>query len=180
MPVRPTVLRRLIAVAVAAAALLLGPTAGAAWAHDSLESSAPADGATIATAPAALTLDFEEAPQALGAQVSVTGPDGASVTDGDPTLSGATVTQQLADDLPAGAYVVDWQVASDDGHPVSGSFGFTVTEGGSAAASSAPAATGDGPVTPSDSSSSPLPWIGLGAIVAAAGVVLARQLRRPA
>jgi methionine-rich copper-binding protein CopC len=183
MPESPPVLRRLVAVTVAAAALLLGPIAGAAQAHDSLASSSPADGATVGTAPAAVTLVFAEAPEALGTQVSVTGPDGTSATDGDPTLSDTTVTQPLADELPAGAYAVEWQVTSDDGHPVSGSFGFTVTEGVGDAATSAPAdtaATGEGAAAQADSGSSPLLWIGLGVIVAVAAALLFRQLRRPA
>ena len=181
MPYRRPVLRRVLALVVATGALLLGSTA-TAWAHDSLGSSTPADGATVGTAPAGITLEFDEAPQALGTQIAVTGPDAASVTDGAPVLSGATVTQPLADGLPAGAYAVEWQVTSDDGHPVSGSFGFTVTEGGSAAGTSAPAdpaATGEGAAAQADSGSSPLLWIGLGVIVAVAGALLFRQLRRP-
>jgi methionine-rich copper-binding protein CopC len=175
MPSRPTALRRLLAVFGGAALLLLGPTATTAWAHDSLESSAPAEGASV-TAPAAVTLEFGEAPQALGTQVAVTGPDGTSVTDGDPTVSGSTVTQQLATDLPAGSYAVEWQVTSDDGHPVSGTFGFTVAGGASTPGSS----DANAAAAPADSGSSPLLWIGLGAIVAVAGVLLVRQLRRPA
>jgi methionine-rich copper-binding protein CopC len=175
MPSSPTVLRRLIAVLAGATVLLLGPVATAAQAHDSLESSAPANGASVA-APAAVTLEFGEAPQALGTQVAVTGPNGASVTDGDPAVNGSTVTQPLAADLPAGAYAVEWQVTSDDGHPVSGTFGFTVADGASTSGSTDVSAAS----APGDSGTSPLLWIGLGVIVAVAGALLVRQLRRAA
>jgi methionine-rich copper-binding protein CopC len=170
---RRSVLRRVLAVALATGAVLLGPTAPA-WAHDSLESSTPADGASVG-APTAVTLEFGEAPQALGTRVAVTGPNGTSVTDGDPAVSGSTVTQPLAADLPAGAYAVEWQVTSDDGHPATGSLGFTVTVGGSTGPAGVNAAS-----APAESGSSPLLWVGLGAIVAVAGVLLVRQLRRPA
>ena len=175
MPKRPSVLHRVVAITAATAALLFGPAVPAAQAHDSLTSSAPADGASVA-APAVVSLEFAEAPQALGTQVAVTGPDGASVTDGDPEVSGSTVTQPLVADLPTGSYAVEWQVASDDGHPVSGTLGFTVADGGGTSGSSDAHAA----AVPTDSGSSPLLWIGLGAIVAVAGALLVRQLRRPA
>jgi methionine-rich copper-binding protein CopC len=30
-------------------------------------------------------------------------------------------------DLPAGAYTVDWRGLASDGHPMQGTFGFTIT-----------------------------------------------------
>ncbi len=44
--------------------LLLG--AGAAQAHNSLQSTDPADGSTVATAPERVTLTFDEPAQSLG------------------------------------------------------------------------------------------------------------------
>lgn len=72
-----------------------------------------------------------------------TGPDGAVVSVGDPEVLGATVRQPLAEGLPAGAYTVDWRVTSGDGHPITGSIGFTVAEG--AAPSTAPAPSSAAP-----------------------------------
>ena len=61
-------------------------------------------------------------------------------------MRGTTVTQPLAGGLPAGAYTVEWRVTSADGHPLSGTFGFTVAQG----AATQPAAGAAGPVTTVD------------------------------
>src|SRR5690606_3408340 len=57
--------------------------------------------------------------------VVVTGPDGASWADGPAVGSGSTVTQALRP-MTSGAYSVPWRSVAADGHPVSGTFGFTV------------------------------------------------------
>lgn len=148
----------------------------AAAAHDALTAATPADGASVATAPAEVALEFSGVVQELGAQVVVTGPDGTAVGDGEPQVVDTTLTQPLAPDLPAGTYAVDWRVTSPDGHPISGTTSFTVTTGEAAApvreaSSSAPAG-----------SSSSGTWIGIGAgvVLLAAVAVAARQLRRRA
>lgn len=115
----------LAALATTFAALLL--TAGPAAAHNALRSSDPADGATVDTAPAQVTLTFDQSALELGTEVVVTAADGTPVSAGAAQLSGTSVVQPLAEDRPAGAYRVDWRVTSSDGHPISGSFGFTAT-----------------------------------------------------
>ena len=122
---RPRLLRLSIAAA-AAAALVLGPV-GSAAAHDVLVGTTPAQAGTVDTAPSSVSLEFSDAPQSLGTEVVVTGPDGTAATDGAPEIAGSTVTQQLAGGLPAGTYTVEWQVTSADGHPLTGSFAFDVT-----------------------------------------------------
>ncbi len=130
----PRRLLALVATAAAAGALvLIGPSP--AQAHAELLHTTPADKGSMPTAPAEVTLTFDEPPIALGTRVQVTGPAGI-VSTGTPQIVGATVHQALLPDLPAGAYRVIWRVTSDDGHPVSDTFGFTVTAG--AATSSAP------------------------------------------
>ena len=131
------------------AIVLLGLVSGAtaASAHNSLASTDPADGATVAVAPAVVTLTFDEPAQALGSQIRVTGPDGAVVSTGDVVLSGSTVAEHLVDARPAGTYTVAWRITSTDGHPVSGSFTFTAT--GAAGASIEAGAHGGGERSPS-------------------------------
>jgi copper resistance protein C len=117
--------RRLLATL--GAGLLLSLAVGTsvpAYAHDELQSSNPADGATLATPPTQVVLTFEEAPVDLGLQVVVTSPDG-SASAGSPRIEGATVVQDVQPSAPAGRYTVEWRVTSDDGHPVSGRFAFT-------------------------------------------------------
>ncbi len=113
-----------LAVALAAATLLL---AAPAEAHDSLLGSEPPDGAVLPTPPTQVVLTFSEPPSAVGAEVLVQGPGGALPAQGAATVDGVTVTQALAPDLPAGDYAVTWRAVSGDGHPVTGTFAFSVT-----------------------------------------------------
>jgi methionine-rich copper-binding protein CopC len=105
-------------------ALVLSP--GVAQAHDELTGSEPVDGAT-AEAPEEVTLTYSGQIATVGATVQVTDEDGQEVTDGDPEVEGTSVVQDLVDDLPDGEYAVAWRVTSQDGHPISGEFGFAVT-----------------------------------------------------
>lgn len=156
-------------------ALLVPAVAGApaASAHDRLTAATPADGASVATAPAEVALRFSGVVQELGARVVVTGPDGTAVGDGEPRVVDTTLTQPLAADLPAGTYTVGWRVTSGDGHPISGTTSFTVATGQAPAPVQEASATG-----PAASSSSGV-WIGVGAgaVLLAALAVAARQLR---
>lgn len=131
--------RRRWPVALMGALVALALTAPAAAAHTELVSSSPADGAILQTAPTTVVLTLNEAAVALGTRVIVTGPAG-EVQTGKPRLVERTVAQNLQPGSPAGRYTVRWRVVSDDGHPVSGSFVFTV-----AADAPTPAAT----ITPS-------------------------------
>lgn len=183
----PRVLLRLTAGALTAAALLLGPGMTAASAHDELVGTTPASDATVGSPPAQVTLEFSGALQALGTQVLVSGPDGAQASQGAVELAGTTVTQPLSDDLPAGTYTVEWRATSADGHPLSGTFTFAVAAGASAATSPAEAVPADpvresasaGPTSPGPSGvSAPMAWTAAGAVLAAAGVLGVRRIRR--
>jgi len=128
---------RAMLASLAAAGLVLTAAAPAS-AHDSLVSSSPADGQTVATMPDSIVLTMNEAAVAVGTRVVVSGPDG-EVQQGRPHLNENTVEQSLEPSAPAGRYTVTWRVTSADGHPVSGTFSFT--------ASSAAAATSSGPMS---------------------------------
>jgi methionine-rich copper-binding protein CopC len=148
-----------VLVTAAGALALAGglATAGPAAAHDRLESTNPADGATVATAPDAVVLTMSSTPLALGTQVRVTGPDG-TVSEGNPQIVDATVSEPLTGARPAGTYQVEWRITSSDGHPVSGSFSFTATGaagGGATTSSSSPSSGTSASASPSAPSSSP-------------------------
>ncbi|WP_148076649.1 copper resistance CopC family protein [Cellulomonas sp. PhB150] len=149
--------------------LALGVVAApAAQAHDELVSVDPADGSTVTAVPDHVTLTFEDPAVALGTVIEVKGPDGSVVSTGDAELVDNTVSQAIGGDLPAGAYTVAWRVTSQDGHAVSGTFGFTAeagalpvpsetpTTGSGVSESASPSATAsDAPVAaPSSSASS--------------------------
>lgn len=133
-----------LVLAVVALVTLAGAASPAA-AHDTLVGAEPADGTALTTAPGQVVLTFSADQLALGAAVAVTGPDGASVTSGDPVVAGTTLTQALSTGLAAGAYSVQWRSVSGDGHPIEGIFGFTVE----ASPSPTPSETASAAPTPS-------------------------------
>ena len=120
--------RRALVVALCALVVLGLGLAGAppARAHDGLLGSDPADGSVSATPPTQVVLTFSADQLALGSAVVVTGPDGVDRTSGAAVVSGATLTQALSEDLPAGVYAVAWRSVAGDGHPVEGTFSFTL------------------------------------------------------
>ena len=90
------------------------------------------------------------------------------------------VTQAVQPGAPAGRYTVTWRVTSIDGHPVSGSFGFTAT---AAAPGHRPQAA---PVTAGARAQAPSTetgvawWVyAVGAAVVAAVAAAALARRRP-
>lgn len=110
-------------IAVAAAVAF---TAGPAAAHARLVSATPAPNATVASTRA-LSLTFSERTvpafsgfdvvNAAGEKIAIQ----TSVAEDRKTLTG-TLPQALA----AGAYRIDWRIASSDGHRMTGSYTFTV------------------------------------------------------
>ena len=152
---RPSTARRL--------ATLLGLTlagmltlAGPASAHTELTGSDPADGATVTSPPASVTLTFNEQVQAFLPTVVVTGPDGQPYTAGDPTPSGSNISAPLKPLGPAGPYTVAYRIVSADDHPVTGQITFTYTPPTpTAAAGSTGAATAPPPVASSADRSVP-------------------------
>lgn len=175
-----------------AAAVLLVP-ASPASAHDELVSTDPSADAVLETLPERITLTFsaDVLTDAGATVVEVTDADGTSLADGAPEPAGAEVTQALAGPA-SGAVTVKWRVVSSDGHPIDGSFAFTVPEAAptptstpttpastspspAASASAAPteAATPTAAPVEESSAASPLPWILLAvALVIVAGVLV--------
>lgn len=106
--------------------------AAPATAHDALVSTSPEDGATVTGSPDVVELTFNNPVQNQFGEVAVLGSDDAEYQQGEPDVVGATVTQPIAE-LSDGRYTVAYRIVSSDGHPVSGSFSFTV-QGSSAGA----------------------------------------------
>lgn len=106
-------------------AVLLG-TGSAAYAHDTLTDSSPAEGETLQEPPTQVQLTFSAEVLDMGAAVVVTDSDGGSWEAGEPTVDGRDVTVPLREGLPNGSFEVTWRVTSSDGHPISGVTPFTV------------------------------------------------------
>lgn len=139
-----------LASVITSALLAVAGVSGAssAAAHDTLVGSTPAAGAVLETAPSQVHLRFAETALALGSEIEVDGPGGSTVKV-KPTVANTVVSAPLAANTP-GSYRVLWRVTSADGHPVSGTFRFTVTKGNPAthtSTSSTPNAAGIGAST---------------------------------
>ena len=139
---------RILAATTGLVAAILLLAAGPAAAHSTLVSVDPADGSSLDAGPPAVTLTFDEPVQAGLAQVRVVGPDGNLWTAGEATVRGSRVTAPLTPLGPVGDYTVAYRVVSADGHPVSGTRGFTLTTPGAGTpgppADAASAADGSG------------------------------------
>ena len=183
---RPAVVARVLLLALLATlgTLLWAPAASA---HDELLDLEPGNNVTVTTPPTQVQLVFGAVVLKVGTQIRVTGPKGAVVSTGPVSIDQGTVVQKLIDSLPDGLYRVDWRVTSADGHPVSGTYTFTLkaastasaSPGASASASAPPASTPPAPAATaagstgdkdgSTSSGSGSPSTGL--VVGAAAVV---------
>ena len=117
-----TLFRLLPAVAVAAALML--PSVAAA--HARLVSSTPVAGSSVAS-PRVLSLTFSEKMAPAFSTFEVVNAAGVK-TSVRTTVSedGKTLSAPVARPLAAGAYVVNWRIASTDGHRMTGSYDFTV------------------------------------------------------
>ena len=126
---RATSLRAVLVAVLAASALLIG--APMASAHSVVTGSDPADGSQLETGPTQVSVSFNEVPQSQFATLNVVGPDGNLWSKGDPRIEGQSIVVDVGELGPAGDYTIAYRVTSADGHPISGTLGFTLTTAGS-------------------------------------------------
>lgn len=159
----------LLALLVGAGVLTLAPTARA---HALLDSSTPADGASVEEAPELVALTFTEDPEPdltqiqvldAGGEVVSTGP--ATVVPGDPS----TVEVPLGG-VGEGVYTVTWRVVSRvDGHTTAGAFAFGVgVDPGEVAAGAGVRAPTSPPPSPWEIGGRWLLFVGAGLLVGVA------------
>ncbi|WP_409465684.1 copper resistance protein CopC [Amycolatopsis sp. GA6-003] len=155
----------------------------AAEAHSFLESSVPAKDSAIETGPAAIVLTFNEPLDSGFTELAVLGPDGKTHWESAaPKVDGAAVSAPVKPLGPAGKYTVDYRIVSADGHPVSGSYFFTLTKPGQGVA----AATTSPAPPPSTSAASaagendvpPWVWVAAAAVLLIAGGIVAARISR--
>lgn len=128
-----------VVLGVAFGVSFLMPATPAA-AHNELTGSNPRNGARVATAPARIELRFLAKPSPTTTKITITGPDNV-VAGGTPAFDGSRVRVPFKP-AAAGLYIVGYQLASSDGHPVKGEVRFTLTTGTSADPSASPPAAG--------------------------------------
>ena len=108
--------------------IILSSGTGIAAAHTALANSDPADDATVTTPPVAIMLTFNEDINPAFASVAVSSADGRNWSSGSPRVEGPRLTSAVGPDRPGnGVYTVGYRVVSADGHPVTGSYKFTIT-----------------------------------------------------
>jgi copper transport protein len=130
---RRRAVRAAIAVAVGGLTLLVAD--GSVKAQNDVVESSPADGAEVATQPAAIVMQFEnEVPDERDIQVVCEGNPFSSIGNSEVGDDGVTVTVDLLQPLPAGECNVTWTLSNDDGSTDRGDFSFTVSEAAAVAA----------------------------------------------
>jgi copper transport protein len=120
------------AVYLLAALVLAGmgmlAAAPAAFAHATLESTSPADGAVVRAEPTTVTATFDEQVGVSADSLMVFGPDGQRADNGLTTHGSVPqeITVGLRPGLGRGTYTVSWHVVSADSHHVQGAFTFSI------------------------------------------------------
>ena len=121
--------RRLVVLALIVVGVLFG-TASTAAAHNSLESSVPADGTTVTASPGTMQLRFVKDVPLETLTVTLTDPSGVRTklvgsANGTSAKDVVTPLPLLAD----GAYTIRWRLVGDDGHAITGRIEFAVAAG---------------------------------------------------
>jgi copper resistance protein C len=159
--------------ATAVLGMLVMMTAPAAAAHTSLKAASPAIGSVVAP-PVRIELTYAD-PVRLP-RVILTDQSGRRHEAGRAAAVDNMVTQQVTGTLTPGTYTVAWRVVAADGHPVTGSYSFTVAN--AAQPGSTAAGPADIPAAGSGAADSGVPagrpasgagwwWMGLALLVSA-------------
>jgi copper transport protein len=97
------------------------------FAHAALASTFPAAGSVVPKQPEQVSATFDEPIHMTATSLEVYSPDGDRADDGDTTLANPEeIAVTLLPGLGNGTYTAVWHVISDDTHPVSGEFTFSI------------------------------------------------------
>ena len=109
-------------LSILAALLLFVPNAAA---HTYLDTTIPQDGATVTDSLQTIELKYSGKIEE-GSTFTVKASDGTEFALDGITLENGVLTGTLAKPLPNDTYTIEWNSISQDGHPLSGEFAFTV------------------------------------------------------
>jgi len=172
---------RRVAVALFGVVLLALVGASPAQAHATLLFAGPPIGGAVPTAPASLTLVFDEPVTLAGLPAALSDADSRPVALGAPQLSGRAriVTIPVTGGAAHGLFTVRWQVVAADGDLVGGSYRFVV---GPSLAHALTGPVEQGPSSPALLASSVLRWLLFAALSLGLGGLVGARLseRRPA
>ncbi|MEU5942924.1 copper resistance CopC family protein [Micromonospora sp. NPDC047548] len=116
-----------VAAVLAALAVLLAPASPAA-AHNSIQAANPAQDARLSAPPTQITLTFLQKLDPAFTTIVLSDADQRKVPTSEPAVTGATGTVTISPPLANGNYTVAYRVVSADGHPVQGSYSFTIAD----------------------------------------------------
>ncbi len=117
---------RIKRIAVAIMALLfIGASPAMA---NTLVATTPVMGATVQSAPSAVTITTQLALIDAGNEVTVTDPTGVRVDDGALTIDGVNAVIGLKQLVKTGIYTVNYSLLAENDVPLVGSFTFSFTE----------------------------------------------------
>ncbi|BCJ58844.1 copper resistance CopC family protein [Micromonospora endophytica] len=182
-----------LAATLAVAALLVAP-ASPAYAHNALRKATPTQDAELESAPTKITLEFMQKLNPQFTTITLSDADKQQVDVSEPEISGTKGTVAIDVPLANGVYTVAYRVVSVDGHPVQGSYKFTVADPTATASPSpspspepsepaettpaAPTSAAAASPAASNSSTTSSVLIGLGAGLALVGLVVGVLLFR--
>jgi copper transport protein len=130
MRIRAAVIAGLLAMiglGIAASPAVAATASPARFAHAALAATDPADGSVVPTQPEEVSATFDEPIHMTATSLEVYTPDGDRADDGDTTLANPEeIAVTLLPGLGGGTYTAVWHVISDDTHPVSGEFTFSI------------------------------------------------------
>ena len=112
-------------ISTALAMLLAVGISTTTFAHTHLTETNPADGSTVTEAISELTLNFDGL-VGEGSFVELTSSTGQDVAVRDISIGDLNMVATLAEPLSNDQYTVNWSIISADGHPLQGSYSFTV------------------------------------------------------
>lgn len=116
---------KVLGILTVASLALIAPAT--AIAHSKKEKTVPADGAVLVTSPATIGMSFDR-PMRI-TMLRLTDAKGEehelSRTDG---MAPVTEFKATPGSLDAGEYDVEWRGLAEDGHPMQGSFSFTLAD----------------------------------------------------
>jgi methionine-rich copper-binding protein CopC len=118
-------MKRMTAIALIVGTLFLNPQSAFA---NTLVSTTPVAGASLDSAPSAVTITTEIALMDIGNDIVVTDPTGARVDDGALTVDGINAVIGLKQLVKTGIYTVNYSLLAENDVPLIGKFTFNFAE----------------------------------------------------
>lgn len=94
------------------------------FAHTELSSSSPVEGQVVTEEMSEINLTFGGEIEALSTMTLMK--DGQELEFGSVEVQGNQLIGKVEQPLESGSYVINWNIAGEDGHPISGEIPFTV------------------------------------------------------